>query len=89
MIIEKKCWPQYFEKILSGDKNFELRINDFDCKAGDTLVLREFNPLIGYTGRTVTKTITYVLDTKSLNIWTDTQIQTYGFKILALKEKMK
>ena len=43
MEIKKKIWPQYFKKILKGDKTFELRLADFKCRRGDTLLLREFN----------------------------------------------
>jgi hypothetical protein len=31
MRIEKKCWPEFFEKILSGEKTFELRLADWDA----------------------------------------------------------
>lgn len=40
-IIRKKIQPQYFDAILSGKKNFELRLNDFDINEGDTMVLEE------------------------------------------------
>ena len=33
--IEKKCWPEYFEKILEGKKTFDLRLNDFVIGALD------------------------------------------------------
>ena len=50
--IEKKVWPEYFQEILDGKKTFELRLNDFDIKEGDTLVLKEWNPETkDYTGR--------------------------------------
>jgi ASC-1-like (ASCH) protein len=39
--IRKKIQPQYFDAILSGKKNFELRLNDFDVKEGDVLILEE------------------------------------------------
>jgi len=37
----KKIWPKYFQKILEGDKTFELRLADFECNPGDILVLKE------------------------------------------------
>ena len=40
-----KCWPQYFQAIVSGTKTYELRREDdrrFSC--GDTLVLQEYDP---------------------------------------------
>lgn len=39
--IHKKINPEYFNAILSGKKNFELRLNDFDINEGDTMVLEE------------------------------------------------
>lgn len=43
-IINKKIWPEYFDAVASGNKKFELRLNDFDIKEGDTLVLEEWDP---------------------------------------------
>lgn len=34
-IIEKKIWSKPFEKVLSGEKKFELRLADFDIEKGD------------------------------------------------------
>ncbi|MBU4315561.1 DUF3850 domain-containing protein [Patescibacteria group bacterium] len=31
MTHEKKIWPEYFEKILKGSKNYELRLADREC----------------------------------------------------------
>ncbi|MBU0761209.1 MAG: DUF3850 domain-containing protein [Nanoarchaeota archaeon] len=54
MIIEKKAWPELFEEVLEGTKNFDLRLADFDCKEGDVLVLKEWNPATKeFTGREV------------------------------------
>ena len=39
MEIHKKIWPEYFEAVLSGKKKYELRLDDFEIKEGDTLVL--------------------------------------------------
>ena len=46
MRIEKKIWPIYFQRILDGDKTFELRLADWECNEGDTLVLNEWDPEI-------------------------------------------
>jgi len=65
--IKKKCWPEYFEAILAGKKNYELRLNDFTIKEGDTLVLEEWDPKTkSYTGRSVQKKVTYVGKFKNL-----------------------
>jgi len=56
MKIEKKIWPEFFDKVKNGDKTFELRIADFDCNTSDVLVLKEWNPQIKqYTGRFIKK----------------------------------
>jgi len=62
-----KCWPPYFDAVLSGDKRFELRRDDRDgFLIGDELVLREFvhghDDTPGrYTGRQCSTRITYVV----------------------------
>ena len=57
MEIHKKVWPEYFEKILNGEKKFELRLADFDLNEGDILILEEYNPKTKkYTGRSIKKT---------------------------------
>lgn len=58
--VEKKILPWYFDAVVSGQKNFELRRDSDDFVVGNLLVLREWDGL-GYTGRSVSRTITYVL----------------------------
>ena len=59
--IEKKVWPEYFEAIITGKKTFELRLADWKCKAGDILILKEWDPKTQkYSGRELEKEITYV-----------------------------
>ncbi len=86
MQIEKKVLSCYFEKILSGEKNFELRLADFACAAGDTLLLREWDQeKQAYTGRSITKEITYVLKTKDVQFWDAAAVAQHGYQILALR----
>lgn len=89
MIIEKKTWPEYFEKVLSGDKNFEFRLADWECNVGDTLVLKEYDPKTKeYTGRKIEKLVTYVFKTKGAEnwgMWTKEEIDKYGFQIISFK----
>jgi hypothetical protein len=63
-----KIWPAYFAPVASGIKRFEMRANDRDYKAGDALLLREWNPQTKeYTGRAVKVGITHVLRINELD----------------------
>ena len=60
-IIKKKTWPEYFEAVLNGKKDFDMRVADFDMKEGDTLILEEWNPKTKkYTGRKIEKKAGFV-----------------------------
>jgi len=86
MKIYKKTWPELFEKILSGEKNFDLRLADFECRPGDTLVLQEYDPNTKqYTGREIEKEVTFVLKTRDLNFWPKEKIDELGFVVMSLK----
>ncbi len=87
MRIEKKAWPEYFEKVLSGEKTFDLRLADWDCMPGDTLVLREWNPKKeAYTGRTIEKEVAYVMKTKDVELFPPADVEKYGYQVLALQD---
>ncbi len=61
-IHELKIWPEFFNQVFLGNKTFEVRENDRDFKAGDRVVLREYDMSEGrYTGRQIRKEISYVL----------------------------
>ena len=69
-----------------GEKTFELRLADFECRPGDTLVLREWNPEAKeYTGRVLEKKVTYVLRTKDTKFWPEEDVEKHGFQIIAFK----
>ena len=54
MEIKKKCWPDYFQQIMNGKKNVEVRLADFELKDGDVLILEEYDPDTStYTGRKI------------------------------------
>lgn len=62
---ELKTLPCYFQAILDGDKNFEIRnTRDRGFQKGDTLLLKEFDPdaidNTSLTGREISKRVTYV-----------------------------
>lgn len=86
MKIEKKVWPEYFQKIIAGVKTYELRLADFECKPGDVLVLKEWDPKTKeYTGRVIEKTVTYVGKTKGQPFWPKEDVEKYGYQIIAFK----
>jgi len=86
MRIEKKVWPEYFQKIIEGVKNYELRLADFECRPGDILVLKEWDPKTkGFTGRVLEKTVTYVGKTKGQKFWPKEDVEKYGFQIISFK----
>lgn len=88
MEIHKKTWPEYFEIILSGEKTFEYRLADFECKPGDTLILEEWDPKTKtYTGRNLTKTAGYILSSKDIpDFHADEKTNKNGFMIISLKD---
>ncbi len=85
--IEKKIWPKYFEAILLGKKNFEIRLADFETKEGDILILKEYNPENKkYTGRELKKEITYVAKMNKLDkFWTREEIEKHGIQVIGFK----
>lgn len=86
-IIKKKIWPEYFEAVNSGKKNYELRLNDFEVNEGDTLILEEWDPETKeYTGKKVEKKVTYVGRFKIDQLfWTEDQIKEKGIQIISLE----
>jgi hypothetical protein len=87
MKIEKKAWPEYFEKVLSGDKTAEIRLADWECKPGDTLVLREWDRRKNvYTGRTIEKVVSHVLKTHESPLFAPEDIAKYGYQIISFHD---
>jgi len=83
--IEKKILPEYFDKIAVGEKTFELRLADWECTPGDTLVLVEIDAQTKEpTGRTLHRKVGYVGRTKDFDFWTKEQIDQYGYQIISL-----
>ncbi len=88
MRIEKKAWPEYFEKILSGEKTYDMRIADFEINQGDILILKEWDPETEeYTGRSIEKEVGYVGKTKDFPFWSEEDIKKYGYQVISLLDK--
>lgn len=58
---ELKTIQPYFDAVLAGYKNFEVRRNDRDFHVGDTLILREFAPPDKYGDRAIVVVVLYIL----------------------------
>jgi hypothetical protein len=83
--IRKKIWPEYFAKVQNGKKTFELRLANFECSEGDTLILEEWDPKTKeYTGRKIEKKVGFVVKTKGLPFWTEEEIEKFGYQVISL-----
>ena len=56
---ELKILPKYYNDVVAGKKNFELRKNDRNFQVGDILVLKEWSG--DYTGRKIEAEVKYIL----------------------------
>lgn len=93
-IIEKKCWPEFFELALKG-KNAEIRLADFDVEPGDTIRLREWKPLNvavkpeslkalydGYTGRILDRVVAKRYKVDVASFWSKDEIAEKGLLLI-------
>ena len=84
-VIKKKITPEYFELVSRGKKRFELRLNDFEIKEGDTLILEEWDPKTKqYTGRNIEKKVSYVLKFNLDDFGQKQQIIEKGLQVIQL-----
>ena len=85
MKIEKKTLPEFFEKVLSGEKTFDLRLADWHCSPGDTILFREWRPETKtYTGREIEKNVGYILKTKDLELFSKEDVEKFGYQVISL-----
>lgn len=86
MEIKKKIWPEYFDLVSSGKKKFEMRLNDFDVKEGDTLILEEWDPKTNeYTGRKIEKKVSFILKFKLDDFGQKEQIEEKGLLVIQME----
>lgn len=80
MTHDLKCWPLYFQMVADLMKQFEIReVRDRTFEAGDTLLLREWDPETeSYTGRQCRRLVTYAM--------TDSTFVKPGFVVMSLAE---
>lgn len=81
----KKISSEWFEAILEGKKDYELRLADFDIEAGDTLRLEEWTDGENRkpTGRIMEKQVSHVRKV-DLNGWIKQQpeLMYKGFYVI-------
>ena len=87
--IVKKVQNNFFEEVLDDKKRFEMRLADFKCKPGDTLVLKEQKQgTKELTGRQRDFEILSVINTKDIEKFhTKEEIEKYGFVFLSIRKK--
>lgn len=87
-----KCWPEYFDALLSGTKKCDARINDRDYKLGDVLVLQEWGPIRAdlsqvkdYTGRVAIYRVTHCVYTHDLPLPRDKAITPIDWAVMSVE----
>ncbi|MFO0763949.1 MAG: DUF3850 domain-containing protein [Candidatus Gracilibacteria bacterium] len=81
-IVKKYILPQYFEQVLAGTKNYELRLGDIDANVGDTLHLVERMADGTETGRSTDRLIKSRVNTKDILFWSQEEIEKNGYSVL-------
>jgi len=78
---ELKCHPIYFERIVSGQKKFEVRKNDRNFQVGDTLLLKEYDPEKGWPDHGA-----YDVHYSKI-VYIETYAQQEGYVVLGIEDK--
>lgn len=81
---ELKTYPCYFQEAWDGNKTFEVRLNDRDFRAGDIVVLNEWDG-IKYSGREIMGEIKYVLNDTFVGLAKG--YVAFSLKIISLKSR--
>jgi hypothetical protein len=56
-----KCWTPFYDEVVKGTKEFEVRKNDRNFQPGDEVIFKDYTPLSGFSGRQARATIGYLL----------------------------
>jgi hypothetical protein len=87
MIIEKKILIDYFKQVEAGTKTFELRLADWECQPGDTLVLNEVDANRQPTGRSLRKKVGFVVKSKDIDFFSKEEVDQYGYQVISLLDE--
>ncbi len=89
--IERKIiGKSFFDDIASGKKTFDVRINDFEIKEGDSINFKEWDAESkDYTGREVKKKASYVLKSKDYEgeFWEKEDAEEKGYVVMGFENK--
>lgn len=84
-VIKKKVISDYFDKIAKGEKTYELRLADWECKPGDILILNEIDVKDKQpTGRSLRRKVGFVGKTNDFDFWPKEKIDKYGYQVISL-----
>ena len=89
MIIKKKVQGKYFDAFQDGKKRFEVRLANFECDEGDTLILQEQKDgTEKMTGRETACEVLYKFNIKDIEkFYSKEDIEKYGLVILTIRKK--
>ena len=87
--IKKKVFSEYYDKIVAGEKTYELRLADWSCKSGDILILIEVDAKTNLpTGRQMKKLVGHVGKTQDFDFWTPAEVEQHGYQVISLLNDM-
>jgi ASC-1-like (ASCH) protein len=85
-VVEKKCWPDFFEKIATGEKSAEIRLADFKINEGDTMLLKEFDPTTKkFSGREIKKKCKAITKFDPFATYKESDLKKYGCYLIELE----
>lgn len=89
-IHELKILPKYFERVVNGEKTFEIRKNDRDFQTGDRIELKEFGYTKNkFTGRCVFGTISYIFHGGEYGLEQGYCVFSFKINQIAMNEEVK
>lgn len=80
-----KCKRDYFCQVLTGNKTFEIRLNDAGPFEGDIIFLKEIDDKGELTGREIAKRVGFVFNLNETTEFYDREmIERYGINVYSL-----
>ena len=84
-VIEKKVDSEYYDRMASGEKTYELRLADWSCQSGDILVFTEVDAETRQpSGRQMRKLVGHVGKSKEFSFWTPERVEQHGYQVISL-----